>query len=227
LGFITQFFPKLNIKTIQRFLILLLITSACSKGKFNKEEAGIVIAIQPYGNINTDYVDSVAAAFTKMYQSKVILLETKVLPASSFVNIKSPRYRADVLIRLLKTQKPDSIDFIIGITDKDISTTKRDAFGNIKKPESRYKDWGVFGLGYRPGAACIISTFRLTHSSKKVFVGRLQKVALHEIGHNYGLPHCKTEYCVMQDAVETIKTIDNVKPQLCIKCSRKIGLNVD
>lgn len=208
-------------------LVVWVSNSSCNNLKFKEDDSNPTIAIQPYENINADYVDSVAASLTKMYQSKVIILETKALPASSFVNIKSPRYRADLLIRLLKTQKPDSADFILGLTNKDISTTKRDAFGNIKKPESRYKDWGVFGLGYRPGVACAISTFRLTHSSQKVFISRLQKVALHEIGHNYGLPHCKTEFCVMQDAVETIKTIDTVKPQLCMKCAKKIGLSAE
>jgi len=208
-------------------LLIWFFTQSCNNIKFSEDGSKPVIALQPFGNINTDYVDSVAASLTKMYQSKVIILETKALPASSFVNIKSPRYRADILIRLLKTQKPDSVDFILGLTNKDISTTKRDAFGNIKKPESRYKDWGVFGLGYRPGVACVISTFRLNHSSKKLFISRLQKVALHEIGHNYGLPHCKTQFCVMQDAVETIKTIDKVNPQLCMKCTKKIGLSAE
>ncbi len=208
-------------------LLIWFFTLSCNNIKFNEDGSKPVIALQPYGNIDANYIDSVAASLTKMYHSKVIILETKALPASSFVNIKSPRYRADILIRLLKTQKPDSVDFILGLTNKDISTTKRDAFGNIKKPESRYKDWGVFGLGYRPGVACVISTFRLNHSSEKLFISRLQKVALHEIGHNYGLPHCKTQFCVMQDAVETIKTIDKVNPQLCMKCTKKIGLSAE
>jgi archaemetzincin len=212
---------------VRCLLLIWFFTLSCNNIKFNEDGSKPVIALQPYGNIDANYIDSVAASLTKMYQSKVIILETKALPASSFVNIKSPRYRADILIRLLKTQKPDSVDFILGLTNKDISTTKRDAFGNIKKPESRYKDWGVFGLGYRPGVACVISTFRLNHSSKKLFISRLQKVALHEIGHNYGLPHCKTQFCVMQDAVETIKTIDKVNPQLCMKCTKKIGLSAE
>lgn len=207
--------------------LLPLLSAGCKNSEFKEKDSRSVIAIQPYGTIQGRQVDSVVASLSRMYKSRVLILKSAELPASSYVMIKSPRYRADVLIRLLKTQKPDTIDFILGLTNMDISTTKRDALGRIKTPESRYKDWGVFGLGYRSGVACIISTFRLKHSSEKIFIGRLQKVALHEIGHNYGLPHCKTESCVMQDAVETIKTIDKVNPQLCLKCAKKIGLSVE
>ena len=49
------------------------------------------------------------------------------------MNIKSPRYRADSILRILKREKPDSIDYLIGILNKDISTTKRDRKGNILK----------------------------------------------------------------------------------------------
>ena len=38
----------------------------------------------------------------------------------------------------------------------------------------------------------------------------MKKVVLHELGHNFGIPHCtKTEPCVMKDAVEKISTVDN------------------
>ena len=66
----------------------------------------------------------------------------------------------DQLIKILKETKPDSLDFIIGLIDKDISTTKKDSKGHPLEPISKYQDWGVFGLGYRPGVSCIVSTYR-------------------------------------------------------------------
>jgi archaemetzincin len=107
---------------------------------------------------------------------------------------------------------------------RDVSTTKRDESGEIKSPKEKYADWGVFGLGYRPGPSCIISTYRIAHKSRSVFMERLKKVAIHEVGHNLGLDHCKTNDCVMQDAAETIKTIDRSAMQLCVNCKSKIGL---
>ncbi len=146
----------------------------------------------------------------------------KKLPEKAFVNIKSPRYRADSLLIELSKNRPDSIGFILGITSKDISTTKRGLDGNIKKPKSKYTDWGVFGLGYKSGTSCIISTFRLKNVKTDLFISRVQKISVHEIGHNLGLDHCETEKCVMQDAVETISTVDSEGFKLCEKCYRKI-----
>jgi archaemetzincin len=50
-------------------------------------------------------------------------------------------------------------------------------------------------------------------------------VAIHEIGHNLGLKHCSTPKCVMQDAVETIKTVDVAGVELCNSCKKEIGLD--
>ena len=35
---------------------------------------------------------------------------------------------------------------------------------------------------------------------------RLWKVAIHELGHTLGLPHCPNNGCLMQDAHGTVKT---------------------
>ena len=105
---------------------------------------------------------------------------------------------------------------------KNISTTKKNMFGGVKKPKSKYEDWGIFGLGYRPGPSCIVSTYRLGKKSKKRS-NRLVKITLHEIGHNMGLPHCDRDpNCVMRDAAESIKTVDQVSKDLCEFCRKDI-----
>ena len=149
------------------------------------------------------------------------MLESKAIPKSTFINVKSPRYRAHKILKLLRNEKPDSIHHILGLTNKDISTTKKDALGNTRKPEKKYKDWGVFGLGYCPGGSCIVSTYRFKNNTLK-FVDRFKKICVHEIGHNLGLKHCPNESCVMRDAAESIKTIDLVELNLCDACRLKI-----
>ena len=204
------------------YCLLLLVAFACNTKKQNE----ITIGIQAFGSIKSEIVDSVAKSITEVYGFKTILLPTQSLPKKAFVNIKSPRYRADSLLRILKFQQPDTIDFTIGLLDKDISTTKKDRWGNVLKPESKYLDWGVFGLGYRPGPSCVVSTFRFNTADKILFYKRLKKISMHEMGHNLGLPHCEfSEKCVMRDAVETIRTIDQVELSLCSKCKRRILYN--
>jgi len=57
------------------------------------------------------------------------------IPKNAFVNSKSPRYRADPLLKILKSNQPDSIDFNIGLFNKNISPIKRDEFVNTLKPK--------------------------------------------------------------------------------------------
>lgn len=48
---------------------------------------------------------------------------------------------------------------------------------------------------------------------------RLKKVALHEIGQNLGLVHCRNHLeCLMNDADGTIKQVDKERIWFCEKC---------
>src|SRR5690606_37557080 len=105
-----------------------------------------------------------------------------------------------------------------GVTMGDISITKRNADGTIKDPASKYADFGVFGLGYRPGRASVVSGFRLGGAGGAVRVDRLVKVAVHEVGHNLGLGHCPEPFCVMRDATERVRTMDQVGRVPCVRC---------
>ena len=202
------------------FLCLAIFTS-CGK----KPSGEVVIGIQPFGSFSPSLVDTVKQAVREVYGFKTVTLQSQELPASAFVNIKSPRYRADLLLPYLKKTRPDSVDYVLGLTDRDISTTKKDAFGKLKKPESRYKDWGVCGLGYRPGPCAVVSVFRLKTNDRKRYMERFKKTCIHEIGHNLGLPHCESDVkCVMRDAAETVKTIDQVDLWLCDQCKRDLGI---
>lgn len=200
--------------------LLLLLTLFCScLADINKQQ--IVVGILPYNNFPTVQLDSVKANIERYYGAKVYILPSRILPKSAFVNIKTPRYRADSLIAIQKRNLPYSIDYIVGLTNKDISVPKYEN-GKIKKPEWKYNDFGVMGLGYRPGNSCVVSTFRLKTTNKLLFYKRLEKVVLHELGHNMGLPHCDNPKCVMTSAAEKISTIDNANASLCSNCARKI-----
>jgi len=180
------------------------------------------IGIQPYGKVNQKILDSVSSILKRTYNAEIIIFKNKKIPKYAYVNIKTPRYRADTLLIDLLKNRPGSIDYILGITSKDISTTKRDSNGNIKTPRSKYIDWGIFGLGYKPGKSCIISTHRLRTANTNLYISRIQKISVHEIGHNMALNHCEVDKCVMNDAVETIKTVDSESYELCEKCLKRI-----
>lgn len=181
-----------------------------------------VVGILPYKEMNTEKVIKLKEAVHTYYGVEVKLLGKQKLPESAFINIKSPRYRADSLIAIQERMLTDDFDYILGLTENDISVTKHDKDGSVKKPISRYNDFGIMGLAYCPGKSCIVSGYRLKHKDNEIYFGRFKKVVIHELGHNFGLPHCPDKKCVMTDAVESIKTIDNAKPELCSKCKNRL-----
>lgn len=185
-------------------------------------EKRITIGIQPYEKIEKYILDSMVVSLEKLYGCDVFILPDESIPDFAFTKIRFPRYRADSLLIHLDRIKPDTIDYLIGITNRDISTTKRNKSGEIKEPVSKYIDFGIFGLGHINGSVCVVSTYRLNHANRQLFIERMKKVTAHEIGHTMGLRHCPDKSCLMQDAAETIKTIDKATMHLCNACKDQL-----
>jgi len=195
------------------FLFLLIFLYACTTDHTLSSKENIQIL--PYGHFPEGQIDKIKEAVDSLYGFKVAILPAETMPKSFFINEKSPRYRADSIIKHLHKRYPKTIT--LALTTKDISTTKRDKLGRTKKPASRYADWGIFGLGYIGQSGCVVSSFRYGGKNK---IERLQKICLHEIGHNLGLSHCPNS-CLMADAAETIRTVDRVPMRLCENCQSK------
>ncbi len=183
------------------------------------------IAIQPYGDIQQAEIDSVAKAIEKMYPCDLYVYDHNPMPERAYTEIRYPRYRADTLVQILSEEVADTIDVIVGLTNKDISITKyKNSAGEIKEPTWQYVDFGIFGLGRVGGKACVVSSNRLhKNATDKQFYTRLCRIACHEVGHVMGLHHCPELHCLMNDANEKIATIDQSTGELCESCAAKIS----
>ena len=178
----------------------------------SRHVCGMKVVLKPMEYTDTAMLKKLCAVIDTFYHVECSYTKNSPLPLSAYYKARK-RYRADILLDYLLGVIPAGASYIIGLTDKDISATK-----------GKYEDWGVFGLGFMPGKSCIISTFRLKGHLKSVrhFEERLIKVVLHELGHNFGLDHCPTPYCMMEDAGGTIQTVDNEKAALCTICQNKL-----
>ena len=169
-------------------LVLLLATSFVTiKPK--------TIYIQPLGNVKQEYVNYIVESVENFYGYNCVV-KPKLNLTNDILAGSKTRYEAGKILK-----KYNSNDNVLLIIEKDIAHRK----------SSEFPEWGIFGLGYRPGSTCVISTFRLKKNvTEAKFLERLKKVALHEIGHNLGLEHCTNDKnCMMTSASGTVKQVEN------------------
>jgi archaemetzincin len=165
--------------------------------------------VQPLGDCSNraSGVEEVVAALRAFFPIDVRVLDCQELPKAAYYAPRK-RYRAERLLDYLNQRMPKDGWRILGLTAKDISTTK-----------DQFPDWGVLGLGELPGTATVISSFRCRKKARNAAHARerLAKVAVHEIGHTLGLPHCPTRGCLMEDAMGKVVTTDRER-DFCAKC---------
>lgn len=172
------------------------------------------VAIQPLAPVDKDAVETARRAIAARFRVAVDVLPTKPLPREAYYAPRD-RYRADRLLDWLEANTDRRYAKVVAITARDISTTSRGVY-----------DWGVFGLGGIDRRPCVLSTFRLGRgvSRERVRV-RLGRVAVHEVGHTFGLDHCPRANCTMQDAGGSINTVDR-ETGFCPACVRALGDNL-
>ena len=109
---------------------------------------------------------------------------------------------------LIETLPPDALK-VLGVTDVDLFN-----------PIFSY----VFGEAQFRGKCAVVSTYRLHGNPKSVsgsscppLISRLEKEAIHELGHTFGLRHCADPDCVMNYSVG-LECADRKFPFFCPAC---------
>ena len=189
-------------KIVFCFTLFSLIFS-CEKSKDNAVKNGeeITILIQPFEDVKPKQLAEISENIRKIYP-KIKILEPIDFPKNTFYQPRN-RYRADSIIKYLRTKTPNNC-VTLALTNKDISVTK-----------GKVADFGVMGLGYRPGKACVASSFRLNTKNKNE---QFYKIAIHELGHTQGLKHCPDKTCFMRDAEG--KNPTNEEKDFCQNCKK-------
>ena len=173
-----------------------------------------VIHILPLGSVHTQYINEIISVVKKFYGYDCVVLPP-VEPTDDIMAPSRTRFEAGKILN-----KYNSKYYRLILTERDI------AYPNEEKKSPEY---GIFGLGVMPGTTCVVSTFRLRKTNGKlvphaIFIERLDKIVLHEIGHNLGLDHCKNDpHCMMNDAGGTIKQVDQERMWFCDRCRKLLN----
>ncbi len=152
-----------------------------------------------------------SAKIESFYHYPTIICEKK-MPKDVISPIRY-RYNANKIINFLTAQNEHHYRFVVGLTSRDICTRL-----------NGIEDWGIFGLGSLDASGCISSVYRLKKGvSESNLINRLEKVVLHEIGHNHGLAHCISPYpCFMKAGNHKISEVDKEPMDICVKCKQII-----
>ncbi len=166
-----------------------------------------LITVLPLGRVEEDVLRVVADGLQGVLRLPVEVREGIPLPEEAFMSSRN-QYNAMTLIKLLDADHSDTGLKVIGLTAKDITN-----------PILTY----VFGEAYMGGSAAVMSCARLRSGSagelvnRERFLERVVKVAIHEIGHTFNIPHCHHGRCVMRVS-NGLRELDDKLNYLCDYC---------
>jgi archaemetzincin len=86
----------------------------------------------------------------------------------------------------------------------------------------------IFGQAFLNGRSGIASVFRLRNerygikANESLFADRARKEVIHELGHTFGLIHCRNPLCVMRSSTY-VEDIDQKTHNLCSDCRGELN----
>ena len=138
------------------------------------------------------------------------------LPAGA-LNEARRQYNAKTILKQLSDRCPANSLRIFGITPVDLFV-----------PVLKY----VYGLAQIEGKCALVSFCRLQQQfyelppDHRLLLKRIEKTALHEMGHTFGLTHCRDRKCIMYSSTRIEDT--EFKPSVfCPTCFELVKWRID
>jgi archaemetzincin len=170
----------------------------------------VKISLIPIGDIEKSILAPLRKGLADKFHTEVCLRYS--LPEPDYAhNTKRGQYLANpVILALTRHEAYGESERVIGVMDHDLFV-----------PELSF----VFGVARGPMA--LISLTRLRQEfyglpeDRELFMKRIMTEAVHELGHTFGLEHCKNPRCVMFFS-SSIADTDRKGFRFCPLCRRKV-----
>lgn len=194
------------------FVILLVgFSFLLSNSSFSEKRIhNMSILLVPVGEIDKKVMERLQVDLGKVFERKVEVGQGMLHPDYAY-NKKRNQYLSTAILKTLMEQKEyTAYDRMLGMVDQDLYV-----------PELNF----VFGEAGQK--ASVISLTRLRQEfyhlpqDENLFYRRALTEAVHELGHTYGLGHCRNSHCVMFFSNSLMDT-DRKGPDFCLECKSKL-----
>lgn len=159
-----------------------------------------MIRLQPLGKVSEELMKWLARELEKKFSREVRLLPRMEIPKACFDNKRNQFNSTCILL----SYNAENVTLLV--TSEDIYAQGMNF---------------VFGEAEIRGKRAIVSYHRLQIEDEEIFRQRVLKEAVHELGHVFGLKHCRTSGCVMNFSSGVLE-VDKKSPNFCSRCLSKM-----
>jgi len=168
------------------------------------------ILLVPVGGIDQQVIEKLRGDLSKIFNKQVGIGQGMPHPDYAY-NKKRNQYLSTAILKTFMEQKEYmAYGKVLGIVDQDLYVIELN-----------------FVFGEAGQKAAVISLTRLRQEFYRLpqdwnlFYKRALTEAVHELGHTYGLGHCKNYHCVMFFSNSLMDT-DRKGPEFCSECKIKL-----
>jgi archaemetzincin len=167
------------------------------------------IYLAPSSGVEGMVLDVMEPCLSNTFGLRIRRLEPLSNPKNAY-DPQRHQYSSTEILRMLKENLPPDALRLLGIVDRDIFI-----------PMLTF----IFGQAQLGGAVALISLARLRQEfyglppDPDLLLERARKEAIHELGHTFGLIHCRDHSCTMSLST-SIEQVDAKAEELCAPCRR-------
>jgi archaemetzincin len=169
------------------------------------------ITLKPLGNVDKNIINMLEVELNNVFGCPVNCTSNQSIIDQAY-NAKRKQYLASSLLKAINKSEQIQNERILGVVNVDLYTPGLDF---------------IFGEAHVNSGMAIISLYRLGQEyyglapDEDLFVKRIIKEAVHELGHTFRLGHCPDLKCVMHYS-NSLSDTDWKNVAFCSQCRPKL-----